>query len=515
MSTKNKFIAYAKEHFDSTPTEYDVEFYADYEEPILDISDPAVSVEVQFTGTLSNPFDRADLFQFCKEHNIPVTFSDEFSYNDSDVIGVLDCDCTTLSASESASATEADDFLEDLAAMMSKGKKGSKVDKSIEKDINNSNVAASNLGTIYRRNEDSLQKLAVTGKMDSNPDITPQDAVRYYVSELAIDSKSFYIVVLEKNAKGNIVASMHDVAAGVTGVDDYAKRVRDGGENPQILKLRFMEPVKAILKNIVAKKGKGVIAGYTTNQALANKVVKIFQSGGLDESKGSPDSLNQLWQKANNVRDRYQILKKLLGTYYDKLSNAVIVLLAEQDKLFGSAAWEMIKYQRETPGLGTPISEKVLRSVLMSEPLQDVLDDGKNLAGLDLSTQKQISIIYIGLNLDDKYEGTPFIDSLKGTDGKWLPADAMETIAKKGVVEGTESKTWKDLLTERRKAKSVSAALRKESGSALTQGLDELKADFIQNVLDEVSSMTDAQFKKMYFGNGLAEFMGKGGKPVR
>ena len=451
MNTNKTFIAYAKEHFDGTPTEYCVDYCDSGCTPQLDVADPNISLDIHIEGNLNDPMQRAQLASFCKQHNIP--FAEELSksigedtyYSEDSVLEALEL-----------SATEANPF---------KVVQGAIANKITEHKVNKSGNVINDeaLSGVFRRNEEAVEK-CMTSREVYESAMTPEQAARYFVGAVVSTgntSQTLYALTDVTSETGQRVRSAVNVSAGCAqffnqmSTQHLFEELSNDKQKGLLKKLSIaaMTTVLASIKK--AKKGDAVISGYTLTKELGDRFVASAGTAAASYSQLYNNNdiveLTKIWNSAK-AESRKAILKEILANMPDNsqanqfVPAEVIGMLSNKGSIFDTIDWKLVLYAIENSQV---INQKAFLAISTNGKLQNsLINKGEVIGGLDLSTSTQIGAILIARKCDD--QGIRFEDMPKnGTclqlmkdKGGWKTPEAMEQIAKE-LVQALEEKPKK------------------------------------------------------------------------
>lgn len=439
MNTNKTFIAYAKEHFDGTPTEYCVDYCDSGCTPQLDVADPNISLDIHIEGNLNDTMQRAQLASFCKQHNIP--FAEELSksigedtyYSEDSVLEALEL-----------SATEANPF---------KVVQGAIANKITEHKVNKSGNVINDeaLSGVFQRNEEAVEK-CITSREVYESAMTPEQAARYFVGSVVSTgdvSQTLYALTDVTSKTGQRVRSAVNISAGCSQFFNQMSSQNLFGDSlgeKQVKELKKLSvaAMTAILAAVKqAKKGDAVISGYTLDATLANKFKSSAGASAESYSKlyntGKITELTQVWNSAK-AESRKTILKDILSNMPDNaqansfVPMEVINMLSNKGSIFNTVDWKLVLYAIEN---SQKIHQKAFLAISTNAKLQNVLiNKGNVIGGLDLSTSKQIGAILVankcddqGIRLESMPKNATCLQLMKDKGG-WKTPDVMEQIAK-------------------------------------------------------------------------------------
>lgn len=276
--------------------------------------------------------------------------------------------------------------------------------------IKSSQKQYGNLQSIYESNESSIEEATYKQRIIKSY-MTAAESARYCTSNASF--------VTPGKPKPYFVLTEKDRVKKAVNVTDNCEELNACLESNNVKNSsskEYLSAAAAILAKINQLTKNGEIIGYTYSTELVNKFLTFKYSEQLSESE-----LNHIWGMLTTTKDKINALIGILGDKYDLIPTSVRAKLLGFDNLFSTIAWRAVKYQLQK---NESINETVFKGLTSSSEINEVLDNGKNLNGLDLTKELQIALIQRAIVMGNKPDGSKYIDELRADDG-WLSGKDM------------------------------------------------------------------------------------------
>ncbi|MCH5162429.1 MAG: hypothetical protein J1G38_02935 [Clostridiales bacterium] len=235
--------------------------------------------------------------------------------------------------------------------------------------------------------------------------IRPEQAARYCVKHCS-DGKPFYVLTCGRDYLGHI---KNKQAKEITAI--VSAQLKAYSESGQSKGKAYYNAAAAVLAEIEKTIKDVTLIGFTCDKSMAYDFETFKYSQDMTD-----DELTAAWGKVGGS-ERLYIISEILGNKKNIVPQSIRVFLAENNRLFDTIYWKIVKHQLQ---LDDPIDEKVFKMIKDYSEIRAALADGYNIHGLNFGQQIQFATLKMALTL-----GSSYVDELRAVDG-WLSVPEME-----------------------------------------------------------------------------------------
>ena len=257
-------------------------------------------------------------------------------------------------------------------------------------------------------------------RVQANSPYTCVEAARYclYIAGLGEGDvpAPFYLLTWSENERGEIIKSAHNVT------DNSAELVsclKHGCHHDDKSK-EYYKAVASVMNRINHESKNKTIIGYTVECLIAGlphfELLEKYQTFAYTQELTSEEHF-RVWDKVRTTSDRDRIMRIIWGEKWTKSPDRIRDAITKHN--WSNLAYEVFWYQSKN--FDKPIDSYVAKMVTQFEQkLENPLDYGRNLKGIDFSSSIQLETIWYALHLGDEY-----LDELRNDDG-WISEKEMQ-----------------------------------------------------------------------------------------